>query len=56
MPMGYNYTYSWSSNYAQLRNIWRQRIEHPHRLTEWTEDFAQWIDSLPYSNELIKYI
>lgn len=56
MPMGYNYTYSWSSNYAQLRNIWRQRIEHPHRLTEWTKDFAQWIDSLPYSNELIKCI
>ena len=54
MPMGYNYTYSWSTNYAQLRNMWLQRVKNPHRLKEWTVDFAQWIDSLPYADQLIK--
>lgn len=53
MPMGINYTAMWSANYAVLRNIYRQRVEHPHRLKEWTKDFAEWVDSLPYS-ELIK--
>ena len=55
MPMGYNYTYSWSANYAQIRNMWLQRVKHPHRLKEWTEDFAEWVDLLPYSDELIKF-
>lgn len=56
MPMGYNYTFSFSTNYAQLRNMWLQRVYHPHRLKEWTEDFAQWIDGLPYAEELIKAV
>lgn len=55
IPMSYEYIYSWSANYAQLRNIWKQRIDNPHRLKEWTEDFAEWIDSLPYADELIKF-
>lgn len=53
MPMGYNYTYSWSTSYSQLQNIYQQRVKHPHRLKEWTEDFAQWVESLPYAKELI---
>ena len=55
MPMSFQYTISWHSNYAVLRNIWRQRIKRPHRLKEWTEDFALFIDSLPYSKELIQH-
>ena len=55
MPMGYNYTFSFSTNYAQLRNMWLQRIDTPHRLKEWTEDFALWIKSLPYAEDLIFY-
>lgn len=55
MPMGYEYTFSFSTNYAQLHNMWYWRVYHPHRLKEWTVDFAQWIDSLPYADELIKF-
>lgn len=55
MPMSYNYTLMWDANYATLRSIYFQRIKHPHRLKEWTEDFANWIKSLPYAEELIMY-
>lgn len=55
MPMSYNYTLMWDANYAVLRSIYFQRIKHPHRLKEWTEDFANWIKSLPYAEELIMY-
>lgn len=53
MPMGYNYTFSFSTNYSQLRNMYIQRVKNPHRLKEWTEDFALWIESLPYAKEFI---
>lgn len=53
LPMGYNYTFSFSTNYAQLRNMYIQRVKNPHRLKEWTEDFANWLKTLPYSKELI---
>lgn len=53
LPMGYNYTFSFSTNYAQLRNMYIQRVKNPHRLKEWTEDFANWLKILPYSKELI---
>lgn len=55
IPMGYNYTFSFSTNYSQLRNMWLQRVNNPHRLTEWTEDFANWLSTLPYAEELIFY-
>lgn len=50
LPMGYNYRFTWSANYAVLRNIWRQR--HNHRLSEWHE-FCHWIELLPYADILI---
>lgn len=53
LPMGYNYTFSFSTSYAQLRNMCIQRVKNPHRLKEWTEDFANWLKTLPYSEELI---
>ena len=53
LPMGYNYTFSFSTNYAQLRNMYMQRVKNPHRLKEWTEDFANWLKTLPYVEELI---
>lgn len=55
IPMGYNYTFSFSTNYSQLRNMWLQRVNNPHRLKEWTEDFANWLSTLPYAEELIFY-
>lgn len=51
-PMGYNYTITWSGNYAVLRNIYKQRKNH--RLSEWSGDggFCRWVESLPYSELL----
>lgn len=53
IPMSYNYTFMWDANYAVIRNMYRQRVTHPHRLREWTEDFAEWVKTLPYAKELI---
>lgn len=53
MPMGYNYTITWTSNYAGLRNMYFQRKNH--QLTEWKEDFCTWVESLPYGKDLITY-
>lgn len=53
MPMGYNYTITWTSNYAGLRNMYFQRRNH--QLTEWKKDFCTWVESLPYGKDLITY-
>lgn len=43
------------TNYAEVRNIWLQRVKHPHKLKEeWVNTFGKWVDSLPYADELIK--
>jgi hypothetical protein len=47
--MGFNYRRTFTSNYGQLRTMYHQRKKH--RLQEWRE-FAEWVESLPYS-ELI---
>lgn len=52
LPMSYRYRFTWSANYAVLRNIYRQRKNH--RLSEWHE-FCKWIESLPYAEDLITY-
>lgn len=52
IPMSYRYKFTWSANYAVLRNIYRQRKNH--RLSEWHE-FCRWIDGLPYAEDLITY-
>lgn len=43
----------WTANYEVIRNIYNQRVISPHRLPEWTTDFAAWAESLPYAAELI---
>lgn len=40
-------------NYENVRNIYFQRKNH--KLTEWSESFIKWIESLPYAEELIMY-
>ena len=50
LPQGYNVRYTWSCNYAVLRNIYHQRRDH--RLPEW-HTFCDWIETLPYAKELI---
>lgn len=50
LPMGWLQTRMWDTNYAVLRNIYKQRSNH--KLTEW-HDFNKWVESLPYANTLI---
>ena len=56
IPQSFQYTVMWDANYQTLRNIYKQRIEHPHRLKEWTECFKGWMETLPYYEDLIKFI
>lgn len=53
LPSGYNYTKMLHCNYAVLRNMYRQRKHHS--LKEWSVDFVQWVESLPYAEDLITY-
>lgn len=48
-PCGFNLTARMTTNYAQLRTIYRQRKDH--RLPQWRA-FCKWIETLPHS-ELI---
>ena len=40
-------------NYENVRNMYFQRRNH--KLTEWSELFIKWVESLPYAEELIMY-
>lgn len=53
LPHGYNMRATITLNYETLRNIYGSRRNH--KLDEWSVGFMEWIDSLPYSEELIKY-
>lgn len=48
-PAGFELTARMTTNYRQLKTIYRQRKNH--RLKEW-RDFCQWVETLPHS-ELI---
>lgn len=52
LPMGYNYKFTWTANYAVLRNIYFQRRNH--RLPEWRA-FCDNLKEFPYGKELICY-
>lgn len=45
-PAGFQLTAGMTTNYRQLKTIYRQRKQH--RLPEWRE-FCQWIKTLPHS-------
>lgn len=45
IPTGFELTARMTTNYRQLKTIYRQR--HLHRLPEWRE-FCEWMKSLPY--------
>ncbi len=53
LPNSWLQTRTWTANYATLRNIYFQR--RYHKLSEWHQ-FCEWVESLPYSAELITYI
>lgn len=52
LPHGYNIRATITLNYETLRNIYGSRRNH--KLDEWSIGFMEWIDSLPYVEELIK--
>jgi len=52
LPESWLQTRTWTANYAVLRNIYFQRQNH--KLQEW-HSFCEWVESLPYSSELITY-
>lgn len=51
-PCGFKLTARMTTNYRQLKTIWRQR--HNHRLPEWRM-FCKWIESLPYGMEWLTW-
>lgn len=52
LPTSYNQKRTITLNYETLRNIYKSRRNH--KLDEWSIGFMNWIDSLPYAEELIK--
>lgn len=52
LPSAYNQMSTYTMNYENLRNIYFDRRRH--KLQEWRE-FCQWIETLPYAEELITY-
>lgn len=52
LPSSYNQKRTITLNYETLRNIRGSRRNH--KLDEWSKGFMEWIDSLPYAEELIK--
>ena len=52
LPEGWLQTRTWTANYAVLRNIYHWRKNH--RLSEWHQ-FCDWIEELPYANELLLF-
>lgn len=52
LPESYNQKRTVTLNYETLRNIYGSRRNH--KLDEWSIGFMEWIDSLPYAEELIK--
>lgn len=50
IPTGFQLTAGMTTNYRQLKTIYKQRKNH--RLPEW-RDFCKWIESLPYSELIV---
>lgn len=53
LPESWLQTRTVTMNYENIRNMYFQRRNH--KLTEWSDSFIKWVESLPYANELIMY-
>ena len=53
LPESWLQTRTVTLNYENVRNMYFQRRHH--KLTEWSEQFVAWVESLPYAKELIMY-
>lgn len=54
LPTSYNQKRTVTLNYEVARNI-RRSDRRNHKLDEWRIGFMDWLDSLPYAEELITY-
>ncbi|MCC0698482.1 hypothetical protein KGF42_03285 [Clostridioides sp. ZZV15-6383] len=52
LPEGYLQERTLNTNYAELRNMYHQRKSHRLK-EEWQDTFCKWIETLPYSKQLI---
>jgi len=52
LPEGFLQLRTINTNYAEIRNIYHQRKNHRLK-SEWQNTFCKWIESLPFSKELI---
>lgn len=53
LPESWLQTRTVTMNYENVRNMYFQRRNH--KLTEWSESFVKWVETLPYAEELIIY-
>ena len=51
LPESWLQTRTVTMNYENLANMYHQRKHH--KLKQWTEDFVDWVKSLPYAQEFI---
>lgn len=51
LPESWLQTRTVTINYENARNMYLQRRNH--KLSEWSKSFIEWIEKLPYANELI---
>lgn len=53
LPESWLQTRTVTMNYENLFNMYHQRCVKPHKLTEWSVKFKEFVESLPYAKELI---
>lgn len=51
LPQSYLYHSTITMNYENIFNMYHQRKHH--KLTEWSESFINWVQTLPYAQELL---
>lgn len=54
LPTSYKQLRTVNTNYAELRNIYFQRMNHRLK-EEWQDTFCKWVENLPYAQELILF-
>lgn len=53
LPNSWLQTRTITMNYENVLNMYQQRCVHPHKLSEWSVLFKEWVESLPYAKELL---
>lgn len=53
LPESWLQTRTVTMNYENVLNMYQQRCVHPHKLSEWSVLFKEWVESLPYARDLL---